>query len=95
MLFLFQRRHFLKTSDEPFVRFELSSQKHFDQIPSQGRACYPTSHTHNIHVIIFNSLMSGERICDQCCPYPRHLVGCNASPDTTAADGQTPGNFTF
>ena len=39
--------------------------------------------------------MSGEGISDQRRTHAGHFVGRNASTYTAAADGQSPGNFTF
>jgi hypothetical protein len=54
----------------------------------------PAAQTHNVHVIVFYPLMSGERIRDQRRPHAGYLVGRNASSYPAAADGQTPGDLT-
>src|SRR5262249_53526685 len=64
-----------------------------DQIPSHFRPHSPSAHAQNIHVIVFDSLLSRKVIVHQRGATPFHLIGADGCTYPTAADRHAPFHF--
>src|SRR5262245_3935972 len=64
-----------------------------DQIPSHFRPHSPSAHAQNIHVIVFDSLLSRKVIVHQRGANPFHLIGADGCTYPTAADRHAPFHF--
>src|SRR5262245_7776802 len=64
----------------------LRSQKCLNEIPGHCWAFGPTTHAEYVHMVVFDTLSSGEVIVDEPCANARHLVGTYRRADSTAAN---------
>jgi hypothetical protein len=69
-----ERLHFSDSSPVAWRAAELRGQKGFDQFPSERRPDHFSAQTENIHIIIFDTLMSGENIMDEPGTHTRNFV---------------------
>jgi hypothetical protein len=89
----FQRLHFLDSALMPNRTAEASLQKRLNQFPSQRRPNYLTAEGKNVHVVVFNALVSGEDIVNEPRAHASNLVGADGRPHTASAKRYSAINF--
>jgi len=61
-------------------------QKRPDEIPGNGGAHRPAAHTNDVHVVVFDALLGGEVVVDQCRADSRNFVGADTRSYAAAAN---------
>jgi hypothetical protein len=67
----------------------MSAQKSLDQLQRERGANDFTAQTKNVHVVVFNALMSGENIMDEGGAHARNLVRGDGCANAAAAESHT------
>jgi len=82
----FKRLHFVDSPLMACGAAESSFQKRLDQLPRERGPDHLATQTKDIHVVVFNSLVSGEHVMDQPCTHTDNFVGADGCPHATAAE---------
>jgi hypothetical protein len=82
----FKRLHFVDSSLVACGAAESSFQKRLDQLPGERGPDHLATQTKDIHIVVFNALVSGEHVMDEPCAHTGNFVGADGSPHATAAE---------
>ena len=79
-----QRLHFSHSAPVARSAVELSGQKGLDQFPCECCPNHFSSQTEDIHIVIFDALMSGENIMDEPGTHSRNFIRGDGRTHTAA-----------
>jgi hypothetical protein len=82
----FECPHFIDSALMANLTAEASLQEHLNQFPGQRGPNHLTAERKDVHVIVFDSLVSGEHVVDEPSPHASNLVGADGCSHSTTAE---------
>src|SRR6185503_11155946 len=82
----FEGSHLRQTAQVARGLAELSTQKRFDEIPRDGRSHRTASHTHDVHMVVFDPLLRREVVMHEPSANAWYLVCADRRADAAATD---------
>jgi hypothetical protein len=81
-----KRLHFVDSSLVTNGSAEPGFQKSLDQFPRECGPDHLSAQTKDIHVVVFNALVSREHVMDEACAHTGNFVGADGGPHAAAAE---------
>src|SRR5438094_26549 len=81
----FERSHLAQPPDVAFFLGEFGCQERIDQVPGDSRSHHPAANTEDVHIVVFDTLVSRVMVLNQPGPNPRNLVRTDRGADSATA----------